>query len=78
MFKYVLCFTFAIFKMMLRGNLKLLVVKSVCLYFVGFPILILELKGSPYSRILMRAQMYYLPLFYSSVFPNLIWEYEVK
>lgn len=47
MFKYVLCFTFASFKMMLRENLKLLVVKSVCLYFVGFPILILELKGSP-------------------------------
>ena len=47
MFKYVLCFTFASFKMMLRENLKLLVVKSVCLYFMGFPILILELKGSP-------------------------------
>lgn len=64
--------------MMLRENLKLLVVKSVCLYLVGFPILILELKGPPHSRILVRAQMGYLPLFYSSVFPNLIWEYEVK
>ena len=52
---------------------------QICLsLFCGFSNFNFKVKGSPHSIILVRAQMCYLPLFYSSVFPNLIWEYEVK
>lgn len=79
MFKYVSCLTFAIFKGAKR-NFKAACCQIYSSFsFVGFSIVISDLKKDfPHSKILVRAQICYLPLFNSSAFPNLMWKHGMK